>query len=351
VRVARIAQRGGASGRAGVTRLATAAASSAGVNRLGDVHLEAGPQRAHPILRAGVSRGAMAGVAPPLSAGARAPSGGARSRLARHADVGHEHLRALPREGVHGLAGRGGGGHPSAVAPEADRQRFAGILLVVYDRTFTSRSDGAGCAISLERSRARSARSARCRPRHLVELRGEPSRRATAGPRLAVATLIVPACSSIQAPRPTARRTEPSVPANAREKWAQPAPALRDVNVLVVDDERIPAKRWDRPRAPRASGGTASSPASQDALAREPLRCSWPTSALPGEDGYALLRKVRALPAESGGADAGHRLTGYASPQDRVGRAAGAGFQMHVSKPVTPASWPRGGQARDTRPA
>jgi hypothetical protein len=33
--------------------------------------------------------------------------------------------------------------------------------------------------------------------------------------------------------------------------------------------------------------------------------------------------------------DAGHRVTGYANSQDRVD-ALRAGFQMHVSKPVTP---------------
>jgi CheY-like chemotaxis protein len=45
---------------------------------------------------------------------------------------------------------------------------------------------------------------------------------------------------------------------------------------------------------------------------------------------------VRSLPAERGGATPAIALTGYANPQDRV-EALRAGFQMHVSKPVTPA--------------
>jgi CheY-like chemotaxis protein len=57
---------------------------------------------------------------------------------------------------------------------------------------------------------------------------------------------------------------------------------------------------------------------------------------MPGEDGYALLQKVRALPAERGGATPAIALTGYASQRDRVD-ALRAGFQMHVPKPVTPA--------------
>jgi CheY-like chemotaxis protein len=55
-----------------------------------------------------------------------------------------------------------------------------------------------------------------------------------------------------------------------------------------------------------------------------------------GEDGYALLQKVRSLPSERGGATPAIALTGYASQQDRAA-ALRAGFQMHVSKPVTPA--------------
>jgi CheY-like chemotaxis protein len=55
-----------------------------------------------------------------------------------------------------------------------------------------------------------------------------------------------------------------------------------------------------------------------------------------GEDGYALLQKVRALPAEQGGTTPAIALTGYANPHDRL-EALRAGFQMHVSKPVTPA--------------
>ena len=54
---------------------------------------------------------------------------------------------------------------------------------------------------------------------------------------------------------------------------------------------------------------------------------------LPGEDGYGLLRRLRAwrdgatLPAVA--------LTAYAGA-DNVGRAHAAGFQLHLAKPVSP---------------
>ena len=56
---------------------------------------------------------------------------------------------------------------------------------------------------------------------------------------------------------------------------------------------------------------------------------------MPGEDGYELIRRVRALPAESGAAIMAVALTAYGRAEDRM-RALSAGFQQHVSKPVAP---------------
>lgn len=56
---------------------------------------------------------------------------------------------------------------------------------------------------------------------------------------------------------------------------------------------------------------------------------------MPGEDGYALIRKVRALPPHEGGGTPAIALTAYGRPQDRV-RSLAAGFNMHVPKPVDP---------------
>lgn len=55
-----------------------------------------------------------------------------------------------------------------------------------------------------------------------------------------------------------------------------------------------------------------------------------------GEDGYALIRKVRALPAERGGGTPAVALTAYARTEDRV-RALSSGYQVHIAKPVEPA--------------
>lgn len=57
---------------------------------------------------------------------------------------------------------------------------------------------------------------------------------------------------------------------------------------------------------------------------------------MPGEDGYALLRRVRALKPENGGTIPAIALTAYARAQDRTA-ALLAGFQALVAKPVEPA--------------
>ncbi len=57
---------------------------------------------------------------------------------------------------------------------------------------------------------------------------------------------------------------------------------------------------------------------------------------VPGEDGYSLIRKLRARSAELGGNVPAAALTAYARSEDRI-RALSAGFQAHLAKPIDPA--------------
>lgn len=61
--------------------------------------------------------------------------------------------------------------------------------------------------------------------------------------------------------------------------------------------------------------------------------------AMPGEDGYAVLRKLRAWKSTAGTTPLKRMpalaLTAFAQREDRI-RALTAGFQMHVTKPVAP---------------
>jgi signal transduction histidine kinase len=57
---------------------------------------------------------------------------------------------------------------------------------------------------------------------------------------------------------------------------------------------------------------------------------------MPDENGYALIRRVRALAADEGGAVPAAAMTAHGSREDRD-RALAAGFQRHLPKPFQPA--------------
>ena len=56
---------------------------------------------------------------------------------------------------------------------------------------------------------------------------------------------------------------------------------------------------------------------------------------MPDEDGYSLIRQVRARGVDHGGSTPAIALTGYVTTEDRA-RLLAAGFQIHLRKPVDP---------------
>jgi CheY-like chemotaxis protein len=54
---------------------------------------------------------------------------------------------------------------------------------------------------------------------------------------------------------------------------------------------------------------------------------------MPEEDGYALIRRVRELPADRGGRTPAAALTAFARAEDRL-QALNSGFDTHLAKPV-----------------
>jgi CheY-like chemotaxis protein len=56
---------------------------------------------------------------------------------------------------------------------------------------------------------------------------------------------------------------------------------------------------------------------------------------MPNEDGYSMIRRIRALPPEQGGRTPAAALTAFARAEDRTA-ALLAGYQMHLAKPVNP---------------
>jgi signal transduction histidine kinase/CheY-like chemotaxis protein len=115
-------------------------------------------------------------------------------------------------------------------------------------------------------------------------------------------------------------------------------PALTGVRVLVVDDD---ADARDLVRAVLGQSGadvvTASSTLEAlDALQRARPHVLVSDLSMPGDDGYALLHRVRALGLDREGRVPAVALTAFARAEDRA-RALAAGYAVHVSKPVEPA--------------
>jgi CheY-like chemotaxis protein len=171
--------------------------------------------------------------------------------------------------------------------------------------------------------------------RHLVELHGGTVEARNREDRSGAVFIVrLPRWQGTSSETPA----EGSAPTRLGAEEAQPAPSLEGVSVLVVDDEEdtreamaIGLGRYG------ARVATASSAREGlDVLERERPHVLVADIGMPGEDGHVLLRRVRALPAERGGATPAIALTAYASPQDRLD-ALRTGFQLHVPKPVTPA--------------
>ena len=112
---------------------------------------------------------------------------------------------------------------------------------------------------------------------------------------------------------------------------------LDGLRVLVVDDdgEGLALAEAILSRAGAEVRTTVSVPGALDLLQAWRPDVIVSDLEMPGEDGYSLIRKVRALDASQGGETPAIALSGYGRPQDRL-KCIAAGFNMHVPKPVDP---------------
>jgi signal transduction histidine kinase/ActR/RegA family two-component response regulator len=131
---------------------------------------------------------------------------------------------------------------------------------------------------------------------------------------------------------PTSERTVALV---IEEISAADLPSLAGLHVLVVEDQ---ADTRDVLAMHLRSAGcevTLAESARQalDALRKHRFDVLVSDIGMPHEDGYELIRKVRALPPESGGALPAVALTAFVRAEDRR-RAILSGYHMHLAKPV-----------------
>lgn len=145
----------------------------------------------------------------------------------------------------------------------------------------------------------------------------------------------------VKLPLMLAAMVEPPVPAAATApEWPGPTgatPSLEGVRVLVVDDDLV-AVDLTREILMRAgaqvwgcAGGSEALPMLQQC--RPDVLVS--DIEMPNQDGYSLIRRIRALEPDRGGRTPAVALSAYSRPEDRI-RSLMAGFNLHVSKPVEP---------------
>lgn len=115
-------------------------------------------------------------------------------------------------------------------------------------------------------------------------------------------------------------------------------PVLKDLRVLVVDDEpdarELLCSILAHCRAEVRAAGSASE--ALDALDGFSPNVLVSDIAMPDLDGYYLISAIRSRPPDRGGRIPAIALTAYTRVDDRR-RCLSSGFQVHVPKPVEPA--------------
>jgi signal transduction histidine kinase/CheY-like chemotaxis protein len=169
--------------------------------------------------------------------------------------------------------------------------------------------------------------------RHLVEMHGGTVTVESAGLNQGTTfTIILPIKAALENETDLSRfpsLTGGKAPADAY-------PNLRDVRILIVDDD-ADARLLLITIIEKSGAKVITASSVSEALAT--LKNFQPDIlisdiGMPGEDGYSLVRKMRALYPEADKISA-IALTAYARAEDKT-LALEAGFQLHIAKPVNP---------------
>jgi PAS domain S-box-containing protein len=174
--------------------------------------------------------------------------------------------------------------------------------------------------------------------RHLVELHGGTVHAESEGHgQGATFTVKLPLSTPLDPPGQPADTGKGSTSPSGRSETTVDRPRLRGLRVLIVDNE-ADARQVVMTILEQSGAEAVAVSSAKEAM--ETWR-SWRPDVLvsdigmPVEDGYALIRSVRARPADEGGLVPAVALTAYVAVEDRL-RILSAGYQLHVSKPVEP---------------
>ena len=174
--------------------------------------------------------------------------------------------------------------------------------------------------------------------RHLVELHGGTVHADSSGEEKgATFTISLPPATDQKRAKGRKRETATLLAAKAINDEAPLLPSLEGMKLLVVDDDQDTLQILSLMLEDQKARVQA---ASSVAEALEVLQWYEPDVlvsdlGMPGEDGYALIEKLRALDVKSGKHTPAVALTSYVRVADRT-RALSAGFNMFVPKPIEP---------------
>lgn len=115
------------------------------------------------------------------------------------------------------------------------------------------------------------------------------------------------------------------------------ASLLSQIRVLVVDDDADAREFLIAILEQYGAMATATASATEALECLQQMNYDLLLSdiGMPGENGYSLMRRIRALPSAQGGQIPAVAVTASAREEDRI-EALSAGFQMHISKPIEP---------------
>ncbi len=206
----------------------------------------------------------------------------------------------------------------------------AEFLPFVFDRfrqadgSFARRHGGLGLGLAIAR--------------HLVELHGGTIRVESAGVACGSRFVVrLPYAGSRNSPSPLSDAA-PVVDFQPPSRLV--APELRGIRVLVVDDDDdsrdLVVSILEKCEAITLSASSAEQALS--IIVRDYPDVIVSDIGMPGMDGYELVRAVRALPDERAQRVPAVAVTAYARQEDQR-RALAEGFQLHVAKPIEPATF------------
>ena len=143
----------------------------------------------------------------------------------------------------------------------------------------------------------------------------------------------LPSELGITAPSP---RVDAGTPTAVRSAEINPR-LLEGIHVLVVDDEEDARELLQTTFEAHGARVTAAGSAAEAMQLFERAIPDVLISdiGMPFEDGYTLIKRIRARRADSGGMVPAVALTAYAAPADRLAALA-AGYQAHIAKPYEP---------------